>query len=63
MAVETSLNHAKRLENKSKLKDAAEIYSGILASFPKNTKARAALDALANRTDSAGDSPRFTRHF
>lgn len=61
MAVETSLNQAKRLENKGKLKDAAEIYSGILAKFPKNTKAKAALDALANRTDTAGDPPPAVR--
>ncbi|MEP2718672.1 tetratricopeptide repeat protein [Pseudophaeobacter sp.] len=47
MKIAASLTKANRLERDQKLEDAAKIYGDILAKFPKNTRARAALDSLS----------------
>ncbi len=46
MNIAASMNKANRLERKDKHEDAASIYRDILAKFPRNTRAQAALNAL-----------------
>ena len=46
MNIAVSMTKANRLERKNKHEDAAEIYRDILAKFPRNTRAQAALNSL-----------------
>lgn len=57
MTIAVSMTKANRLERNHKLEDAAEIYRDILAKFPKNTRARAALDTLQNRMQQQQNPP------
>lgn len=57
MTIAVSINKANRLERNDKLEDAATIYRDILAKFPKNTRARSALDTLQNRMQQQQNPP------
>lgn len=57
MTIAVSMTKANRLERDHKLEDAANIYRDILAKFPKNTRARAALDTLQNRMQHQQNPP------
>ncbi|MDE4134878.1 tetratricopeptide repeat protein [Phaeobacter sp. QD34_3] len=57
MTIATSLNKAQRLERNAKLDDAALVYSDILSKYPKNTRARKALDSLQQRMQSEQNPP------
>lgn len=57
MTVAISMNKANQLEQEKRHTDAAKIYGDILAKFPKNTRAREALDTLQNRAISELDPP------
>lgn len=46
MNIAASMTKANRLERKKKHEDAAKVYGDILAKFPKNTRAQAALNSL-----------------
>ncbi|EBA18424.1 TPR repeat protein [Roseobacter sp. SK209-2-6] len=49
MTIASSINKANRLERDNRFEDAAEVYRDILKKFPRNTRARSALDVLQNR--------------
>lgn len=57
MTVASSMTKADRLERDQKFDDAAKIYGEILAKFPKNTRARKALDTLKNRIPQEENPP------
>lgn len=57
MTIATSLNKAQRLERDAKLDDAAIVYSDILNKYPKNIRARKALDCLQQRMQEDQNPP------
>ncbi len=57
MNIATSMNKANQLERDKRHADAAKIYGDILAKFPKNTRARDALDTLQNRVQTDLNPP------
>lgn len=57
MTIAISMNKANQLEQEKRHADAAKIYGDILAKFPKNTRARDALDTLQNRVQTDLNPP------
>ncbi|MEX5598104.1 tetratricopeptide repeat protein [Pseudophaeobacter sp. C1-32P7] len=57
MTIATSMNEAQRLERDAKLDDAALVYTDILNRFPKNARARKALEALQQRMQHEQELP------
>ena len=49
MSIAVSMTKANRLERKNQQEDAAKIYRDILAKFPKNARAQAALNSLQKK--------------
>lgn len=57
MTIALSMTKANRLERDQKFDDAAKVYGDILAKFPKNTRARKALQTLKSRLPQADNPP------
>ena len=57
MTIASSMTKANRLEREEKYDDAADVYRDILRKFPKNTRARAALETLQNRLQQMDNPP------